>query len=163
MLFYLTNAALDVTMGAAWWIVKTTTYGLYSAGYYIMYGNEEEESEKEESSEEESSEEESSDEELSEEELSEEESSDEESSEEELSYEESSEEELSDVENLQSNLVTKQPTISSSVTIGEDNIEYSTILNTAYILPRLTWSRTLRMLPMVTGVSEMMFSGSRIN
>ena len=36
--FYVTNAALDVTAGATWWILKNTTYGIYSTIYYLIYG-----------------------------------------------------------------------------------------------------------------------------
>mgnify|MGYP000023276257 CR=1 FL=1 len=49
VLFYLTNATLDITSGVLWWVFKNTTYGIYSGTKYMMYGCEEEtETEKEE-------------------------------------------------------------------------------------------------------------------
>ena len=36
--FYLTNVALDVSMGVAWWITKTTFIQLYEGTKYIIYG-----------------------------------------------------------------------------------------------------------------------------
>jgi hypothetical protein len=44
--FYITNVALDVTAGATWWIIKNTSYGVYSTIYYLIYGSDEQ-SEKE--------------------------------------------------------------------------------------------------------------------
>ena len=38
--FYLTNVALDVSMGAAWWITKTAVIGIYNGTRYIIYGSE---------------------------------------------------------------------------------------------------------------------------
>ena len=35
----MTNVALDVTAGASWWVLKNTTYGIYSTIYYLIYGN----------------------------------------------------------------------------------------------------------------------------
>ena len=37
--FYLTNVALDVSMGAAWWITKTAIIGIYNGTRYIVYGS----------------------------------------------------------------------------------------------------------------------------
>lgn len=38
--FYLTNVALDVSMGAAWWVTKTTIISIYNGTKYIIYGSE---------------------------------------------------------------------------------------------------------------------------
>lgn len=35
MFFYLTNVVLDVTLGAAWWILKTTGYLVYNGVVYL--------------------------------------------------------------------------------------------------------------------------------
>ena len=35
VLFYLTNCALDISMGALWWVTKNTTLGIYNGIYYI--------------------------------------------------------------------------------------------------------------------------------
>jgi hypothetical protein len=32
------NVAVDVALSASWWVVKKTTYGLYSGIYYLIYG-----------------------------------------------------------------------------------------------------------------------------
>lgn len=47
--FYLTNVALDVSMGVAWWITKTTFIQLYNGTKYIIYGPDGNPIEKEES------------------------------------------------------------------------------------------------------------------
>lgn len=39
MLFYLTNAALDITLGVTWWVVTKTSYGIYNGVSYLIYGN----------------------------------------------------------------------------------------------------------------------------
>lgn len=36
MLFYLTNAFLDITFATCWWILKTTGYLLYRGVYYVL-------------------------------------------------------------------------------------------------------------------------------
>jgi hypothetical protein len=41
VLFYLTNATLDITSGVLWWVFKNTTYGIYSGTKYMIYGSEE--------------------------------------------------------------------------------------------------------------------------
>ena len=42
----LISIAVDVTLTASWWIVKKTTYGIYSGVHYLMYGNVETETDK---------------------------------------------------------------------------------------------------------------------
>lgn len=37
--FYLTNAALDISAGVVWWVLKNTTYGVYNGTKYILYGS----------------------------------------------------------------------------------------------------------------------------
>ena len=37
--FYLTNIVLDVTAGASWWVIRKTSYGIYSAIHYMLYGS----------------------------------------------------------------------------------------------------------------------------
>lgn len=39
VVFYLTNVALDVSMGVAWWITKTTVIQIYEGTKYIIYGS----------------------------------------------------------------------------------------------------------------------------
>lgn len=39
MLFYLTNAALDITFGVTWWVVTKTSYGIYNGVSYLIYGS----------------------------------------------------------------------------------------------------------------------------
>lgn len=34
--FALTNITMDITLGAAWWIVKNTVYGTYCLGSYLF-------------------------------------------------------------------------------------------------------------------------------
>ena len=36
MLFYFTNAALDITLGVCWWILKTTGYVVYGGITYML-------------------------------------------------------------------------------------------------------------------------------
>lgn len=36
VLFALTNITMDITLGAAWWIVKNTVYGTYCLGSYLF-------------------------------------------------------------------------------------------------------------------------------
>ena len=36
--FYLTNAALDISLGVVWWGVKNTTYLVYNGITYAIYG-----------------------------------------------------------------------------------------------------------------------------
>ena len=40
VIFYLTNMTLDVTMGVAWWVAKTTLIGIYNGSKYLIYGPE---------------------------------------------------------------------------------------------------------------------------
>ena len=35
MLFYLTNAALDISLGVCWWILKVTGYVVYQGITYV--------------------------------------------------------------------------------------------------------------------------------
>lgn len=35
MLFYLTNATLDIVLGATWWVASKTTKGIY----YLVFGD----------------------------------------------------------------------------------------------------------------------------
>jgi hypothetical protein len=39
MFFFLTNLALDVTLGGGFWILKNTTYGVYNLYSYLMHNN----------------------------------------------------------------------------------------------------------------------------
>ena len=39
MFFFLTNFALDITLGGGFWILKNTTYGVYNVYSYLMYRN----------------------------------------------------------------------------------------------------------------------------
>jgi len=39
--FYLTNAALDISLGVVWWSLKQTTYFVYNGVTYVLYGTEE--------------------------------------------------------------------------------------------------------------------------
>jgi hypothetical protein len=41
VLFYLTNASLDIALGVGWWVFKNTASGIYYTGKYIIYGSEE--------------------------------------------------------------------------------------------------------------------------
>ena len=44
MIFYFTNAALDVTCAICWWILKTTGYLVYGGITYIIPSSRKEES-----------------------------------------------------------------------------------------------------------------------
>jgi len=35
------NIAVDATLTATWWVVRRTSYGLYSGIHYLIYGNSE--------------------------------------------------------------------------------------------------------------------------
>ena len=35
MIFYITNIALDFSLGVLWWVTKNTTLGVYNGIYYI--------------------------------------------------------------------------------------------------------------------------------
>jgi hypothetical protein len=39
MFFFLTNLALDITLGGGFWVLKNTTYGVYNLYLYLMYNN----------------------------------------------------------------------------------------------------------------------------
>ena len=39
MFFFLTNLALDITLGGGFWVLKNTTYGVYNIYLYLMYNN----------------------------------------------------------------------------------------------------------------------------
>ena len=39
MFFFLTNLALDVTLGGGFWVLKNTTYGVYYLYSYLMHNN----------------------------------------------------------------------------------------------------------------------------
>ena len=39
VLFYATNAILEVSAGVAWWVTTKTASGLYNGVSYLMYGN----------------------------------------------------------------------------------------------------------------------------
>ena len=41
VLFYFTNAALEISFGAAWWVASKTTTGLYNGINYLIYGSNE--------------------------------------------------------------------------------------------------------------------------
>ena len=41
VLFYVTNAALEISFGAAWWLATKTTSGLYNGINYLIYGSNE--------------------------------------------------------------------------------------------------------------------------
>lgn len=41
VLFYFTNAALEISFGAAWWLTSKTTTGLYNGINYLIYGSNE--------------------------------------------------------------------------------------------------------------------------
>ena len=43
MIFYITNAALDITAAIGWWILKTTGYLVYGGITYIFPGSNDEE------------------------------------------------------------------------------------------------------------------------
>ena len=38
--FYLTNTALEITAGVAWWLTNKTASGIYYGTKYLMYGPE---------------------------------------------------------------------------------------------------------------------------
>ena len=38
VLFYLTNASLDIAFGLGWWVLKKATTGIYYTGKYMIYG-----------------------------------------------------------------------------------------------------------------------------
>uniref|UniRef100_A0A6C0EI92 Uncharacterized protein n=1 Tax=viral metagenome TaxID=1070528 RepID=A0A6C0EI92_9ZZZZ len=40
MIFFLTNTVLDIGLGASFWILKQTSYGLYSAYRYLTNNSE---------------------------------------------------------------------------------------------------------------------------
>ena len=40
VLFYLTNVALDISLGLAWWGIKNATYVVYNGITYVIYGKE---------------------------------------------------------------------------------------------------------------------------
>ena len=42
VLFYITNASLDIALGVGWWVFKKTAIGVYYTGRYMIYGSEEE-------------------------------------------------------------------------------------------------------------------------
>jgi len=43
MIFYITNAALDITAAIGWWILKTTGYLVYEGITYIFPGSNDDE------------------------------------------------------------------------------------------------------------------------
>lgn len=45
MVSLLVNYSLDVVMGVAWWVTKTSGKGIYYGYSYLMYGSEEEKTE----------------------------------------------------------------------------------------------------------------------
>lgn len=40
------NIVVDITLSASWWIIKKTSYGIYSGTYYLIWGKTETEKEK---------------------------------------------------------------------------------------------------------------------